>query len=711
MRRRRLNRATIGSAAAGLLITAALAPAQWKPKDTEWPSYNADTMGSRYRPLDQINASNFSDLEVAWRFKTDSIGNRPEFKLEGTPLMVGGVVYATAGSRRAAIALDAETGELLWVHGEHEGERGASAVRQLSGRGLAYWTDGHGDERIFYTTPGYRLICLNAKNGVPIASFGKSGVVDLKEDDDQQVSAWNQKGEWVPDLTHGELGIQSAPTVGGNTIIIGAALREGMTPKSMRNNKGYARGFDVRTGKRLWTFHTIPKQGEPGYDTWLNGSAEYTGNTGVWTQVSIDQDLSLAYLPVESPTGDYYGGHRPGNNLYGESLVCVDLKTGKPKWHFQLVHHPLWDMDISSAPLLMDINVDGKPIKAVAQPSKQGFLYVFDRVTGQPAWPIDEKPVEVGAVPGEWYSKTQPFPTKPPAYARNGVAESDLIDFTPELHRKAMEIVSRYHIGPVFTPGVESKLEGPLGTLTLGTASGGTNWPGASFDPETHTVYAYACNACLEPIGLVKPPKEISDMNYVAGTAGDPVTNMAGPGENAGADSPKPKPRAGAAGGYTELNVDHLPLIKPPYGTISAINLDRGEIVWQAAHGETPDNIRNHPSLKGLDIPRTGQSGYNVGTLITKTLVIAGEGQVTTTTEHPRGALLRAYDKATGKEVGHVYMPAQESGSPMTYMWKGKQYIVLAISGGVYSGEYIAFALPDGPAGTPTSVSGLGARR
>src|SRR5579863_8406241 len=396
---------------AGLVSMAMLAPGQWKPKDTEWPSYNADTMGSRYRPLDQIKASNFSKMEIAWRFKTDSIGNRPEYKLEGTPLMVNGVVYATAGSRRAAIALDAATGELLWVHGEHEGERGANAPRQLSGRGLAYWSDGK-EERIYYVTPGFRLICLNAKTGMLVANFGKGGAIDLKEDDDQVISAFNDKGEWVADPVHGEIGIQSAPIVGGNTIIIGAAFREGMTPKSMRNNKGYTRGFDVRTGKRLWIFHTIPKKGEPGYDSWENGSADYTGNTGVWTQPSIDQELGLAYLPVESPTGDYYGGHRPGNDLYGESLVCVDLKTGQRRWFYQLVHHPLWDMDISSAPILANITVDGRAIKAVAQPTKQGFLYVFDRVSGAPVWPIDEKPVEAGTVPGEWYSKTQPFPSK-----------------------------------------------------------------------------------------------------------------------------------------------------------------------------------------------------------------------------------------------------------------------------------------------------------
>ena len=452
---------------AGLLGTAVVLSAQVRFKDTEWPTHGADLAGSRYRPLDQINASNFNKLEIAWHFKTESIGNRPEFKLEGTPLMINGVLYATAGSRRAAIALDAATGELLWVHGEHEGARGAAAPRQLSGRGLAYWTDGK-EERVLYVTPGYRLICLDAKTGGLVKSFGKDGVVDLKLDDDQTIA-----------LIDGEIGLQSAPIVAKDTIIIGAAFREGMTPKSMHNNKGYVRGFDVRTGKRLWIFHTIPMKGEPGYDTWEKGSAEYTGNTGVWTQVTVDEQLGLVYLPVESPTGDYYGGHRPGNNLYGESLVCVDLKTGQRKWFYQLVHHPLWDMDISSAPMLADINVNGQAIKAVAQPTKQGILYVFDRVTGKPVWPIEERPVEKGDVPGEWYSPTQPFPTKPPAYSRNGVTPDILVDFTPAIHDQAMTIAAKYKLGPVFTPPTASKASGLLATLTLGTAGGGSNWWGA----------------------------------------------------------------------------------------------------------------------------------------------------------------------------------------------------------------------------------------
>ena len=667
---------------AGLLGGAVVLSAQARFKDTEWPTHAADLAGSRYRPLDQINASNFNKLEIAWHFRTESIGNRPEFKLEGTPLMINGVLYATAGSRRAAIALDAATGELLWVHGEHEGARGAAAPRQLSGRGLAYWTDGK-EERILYVTPGYRLICLDAKTGGLVKSFGKDGVVDLKLDDDQTIA-----------LIDGEIGLQSAPVVAKDTIIIGAAFREGMTAKSMHNNKGYVRGFDVRTGKRLWIFHTIPLKGEPGYETWEKGSAEYTGNTGVWTQVTVDEQLGLVYLPVESPTGDYYGGHRPGNNLYGESLVCVDLKTGQRKWFYQLVHHPLWDMDISSAPLLADINVNGRAIKAVAQPTKQGILYVFDRVTGQPVWPIEERPVEKGNVEGEWYAPTQPFPTKPPPYSRNGVTPDILVDFTPALHDQAMTIAAKYKLGPIFTPPTASKASGLLATLTLGTAGGGSNWWGGSYDPETHTVFVSASNASLTPIGLVHAPKDVSDMNYILGTDGQEIRIARGPGENAGADAaPLPRTTAPAPAPANPLNVQGLPLVKPPYGTLSAINLDKGEITWQVAHGETPDAIRNHPLLKGMNLPRTGQTG-GVVTAVTKSLVLAGDPQVTTTADHPRGAMLRAYDKLTGKEVGAVYMPAQQSGGIMTYMVNGKQYIVVAVSGGAYSGEYIAYSLP-----------------
>ena len=652
-------------------LTTSVLPAQPAPARTfttatgEWPSYSGDTRGSRYSPLDQITAANFSTLEVAWRFKTDALGPRPEFKLEGTPLMVGGVIYTTGGTRRAVVALDAATGELLWMHSENEGARGAAAPRPLSGRGLAYWTDGR-SARILYMTPGYRLIALDASTGAKVLSFGDSGVVDLKKDMDSPI---------LPDLETGEIGYQGAPVVARDVIIIGAAFREGGSPKSMRNNKGDIRGFDVRTGKRLWTFHTIPRKGEFGYDTWLNGSAETAGNTGVWTQITVDEELGLVYLPVESPTGDYYGGHRPGDNLYGESLVCVDLRTGVRKWHYQIVRHPIWDFDLASAPILADITVGGRAIKSVAVPTKQGILYVFDRVTGKPVWPFEDRPVEKGDVPGEWYAPTQPFPTRPAAYARNGVTLDDLIDFTPALKEAGRAAASRYKLGPIFTPPVVSKAEGPIATFANGPTNGGSNWPGGSYDPETHMVYLSATNASPSPLGLVAPAPGVSDMNYVRGFAPQPAG-------------------AGRGGGAT---VQGLPLLKPPYGTITAINLDQGEIAWQVPHGETPDAVRNHEALKGLTIPRTGQAG-SVGTLVTKTLVIAGDPEVTTIAPRPRGAMLRAYDKATGKEVGGVLLPAPQSGSPMTYAVNGRQYIVVAVSGGPYSGEYIAFRLPNASA-------------
>jgi len=674
----------------GILCLAAGAWGQSGAKDGEWPTYGADLGNTRYRPLDQINASNFNKLVVAWRFKTDNLGTRPENKLEGTPLMVNGVLYATAGTLRAVVALDAATGEQLWMHCEREGPRGAAAPRQLSGRGLAYWSDGK-EERILYVTPGYRLIALDAKTGAPIASFGQNGAVDLK------VGVISGAGQQI-DLVTGEIGLHSTPIVVKDTVIIGAAFRSGATPKKHANSKGLVHAFDVRTGKSLWIFRTIPAPGEYGNDSWLENSWSANGNTGVWTQMAVDEELGLAYLPVELPTGDYYGGHRPGNGLFGETLVAVDLKTGQRKWHYQLIHHGIWDMDIASPPVLTDITVNGRLIKAVAQPTKQDILYVFDRTSGQPVWPFEERPVEKGNVPGEWYSATQPIPTKPPFYARNGVSTNDLIDFTPALRAEALETVSKFKIGPVFTPPVVSKLEGPLATLTLGTANGGSNWPGGSFDPETHIMYVHACNACLVPLGLVPSPgPEFSDMNYISGFAGQPVSLRPGAGGEAGADAPQaaagaaaPAPAPAPAPGLN-LKVQGLPVIKPPYGTISAINLNTGEILWQI--GDTPDEVRNSPVLKGLDIPRTGQNGI-IGVLTTKTLVIAGDPQATTTPSHPQGALLHAYDKATGKEVGAVFLPAPQSGSPMTYMLNGKQYIVLAVSSGAYSGEYVAFTLP-----------------
>ncbi|MBI1873636.1 MAG: PQQ-binding-like beta-propeller repeat protein [Acidobacteria bacterium] len=675
----------------------------------EWPHYTADLRGSRYSPLDQINASNFNKLEVAWRFKTDSLGPYPEFKLEGTPLMVKGVIYTTGGTRRSVIALDAKTGELIWTHSIREGKRAAVAPRQLSGRGVAYWTDGKGDDRILYVTTGYRLVALSAKTGSIIGTFGQDGLVDLKRG--------VVKGANVPiDQETGEIGVHSTPIVVKDTVIVGSAMREGATVSTHDNTKGLVRAFDVRTGKLLWTFHTIPRPGEFGNDTWENGSWAINGNVGVWTQITVDEELGLVYLPVETPTSDYYGGHRPGNNLFAESLVCVDLKTGQRKWYYQLVHHPLWNFDNSSAALLADVVIDGKPRKVVALPSKQAWLYVFDRVTGEPIWPIEEKPVPQSDVPGEKTSPTQPHPTKPAPYARNYVkVPDDLIDFTPTLRAEALERLKRYKWAPSpFTPGILGDVKGMLGALGGGTA---TNWPGGGYDPETHTVFAPAANTGFSVRTLVAPPAAFSDIRYVAGIAGQQFREVLGPGDCCAADSPRTAERAreartpppatpAPAGGGGEgggLNVQGLPIVKPPYGLVSAINLDRGEVIWQAPHGDTPDAIRNHPALKGLNIAKTGQPGAaGVGLMVTKSLVVIGDPQITTTAEHPRGAMLRAYDKRTGTQVGAVWMPAIQSGSPMTYMLDGKQYIIVAVSGGNYTGEYLAFSLPDTEIRPPT---------
>jgi quinoprotein glucose dehydrogenase len=670
---RRTRTRSLGLIAVLLIAAAATASVRGQAGASkgEWRTYGGDLGHTRYAPLDQITAANFNTLEVAWRFKTDNLGPRPEFNLQSTPLVVGDRLYSTGGTRRAVVSLNAATGELLWVHGEDEGARGAAAPRQLSGRGVAYWTDGK-EERILYVTPGYRLVALNARTGNRIASFGSDGIVDLKADLDRSL-----------DPTTAPVGLHATPIVAGDIVLVGAAFETGANPKSRSNVKGAVRAFDVRSGRRLWMFKTIPEPGEVGNETWLEDSWAFTGNTGVWAQISVDLELGMAYLPVELPTHDYYGGTRPGDNLFSESLVAVDLKTGARKWHYQLVHHGIWDMDIPCAPILADVTVNGRAVKVVAQPTKQAFLYVFDRATGQPIWPIEERPVPQGDVPGERYSPTQPFPTRPLAYNRQGLAIDDLIDFTPDLRAEAVKAIAQYKIGPIFTPPVVSRKEGPIAVLQMASQGAATNWPGGSYDPETHILYVQSQRA-VATLGLVPPPADAAPgVRYHQGTALTGARLSGGSG-SAG---------AAAGGAVTAPTVQGLPLIKPPYGQISAINLDTGDILWHVPHGETPDIVKNHPALKGLTIPRTGRPG-SVGTLVTKTLLVSGEPGFGTTPSGQRGSMLRAYDKTSGTEVGAVYMPAPQSGSPMTYMLNGRQYLVVAISGGSYSGELLAFRLP-----------------
>ena len=685
----------------------ATATGQPSTKNGEWPMYTADLRGSKYSPLDQINASNFNKLEVAWRFKTDNLGPRPENKLEGTPLMVKGTVYTTAGTRRAAIALDAKSGEMKWMYSLDEGERATRwAPRQLSGRGLAYWTDGRGDERIFYVTTGYRLVSLNAKTGQPIQSFGQRGILDLKSGvvigKDTQI-----------DLEKGEIGLHSTPTVVGDMIIVGSSMFEGLGYRYSTNAKGLVRAFDVKTGKQIWRFNTIPMPGEFGNETWENGSWEWSGNVGVWTQISVDPEAGIAYLPVETPTIDEYGGNRPGNNLFAESLVAVDLKTGVRKWHFQMVHHGLWDHDNSSATLLIDANIDGKPRKLAAQPSKQGWLYVFDRITGQPIWPIPEVAVPQSDIPNEKTAATQPIPTKPPPYSRTFISTDDLIDFTPALRAQALENLKKYRWEQIpFVPPTGPG-SGRLGSVNIANTSGGVNWPGSSFDPETATFYTQAGNSSVttgnfspeefEQIRVENQKKRLprweAEPNYglarggAAGGRGG-AGRGAEPAAGRGAPPPGGAPPAGFGGrGALTQGLEGLSIVKPPYGVVSAIDLNTGTLKFQVPHGDTPDAVRNHPLLKGMNIPKTGQGG-SVGIMVTKTLVVVGDPQMTQPPGRARGAMLRAYNKQTGEQVGEVLMPAPQSGSPMTYSVDGRQYIIVAVSGGNYTGEYIAFALP-----------------
>ena len=660
------------------------APAGPKAPNTDWLSYAADFKSNRYSPLNQIDASNFNQLEMAWRVGTQAFGPRWDADFMSTPLVANGCLFCTVGSRRDLVALDPATGEILWLYRYDEGARAGS--RGGPGLGCAYWTDGT-KERVLYVTIGYSLISLDAKTGQPDPAFGKNGILDLRENDDQEM-----------DMVKGVIGIHAPPLVVKDTVVVGNAPTAAV--------KGYIRGFDVKTGKRKWIFHTIPLKGEYGYDTWITpGQAEAAGNGGSWAPMSADPDLNLVYIGVELPVGDELGTKRRGPALFGETLVALDIDTGLRKWHYQLVHHGLWDMDISAASIVCDIPVNGKIVKAIAQPTKQAFLYVFNRETGEPIWPIEEKPVPQGDVPGEWYSPTQPFPSKPPAFDRQGVTTADLIDWTPELHARALAIVAKYKIGPLFTPACVTHPEGPFATIIAPGTQGGANWAGGSYDPENHTVYI-SSKSMFEALGAVPTAADPSQYQTtylgVRPSVGD--QNGGGFGGAAGINRAAAAGRGGGGrGGANDgldapivqglLSIEGLPLHKPPYCRITALDLSTGTMKWQVPHGETPDFIKNHPRLKGVNIPRTGQASI-LGVLTTKSLVICGDGGVFTDEKGRKAARLRAYDKNTGEEKGAVFLPMAQTGAAMTYMYGGKQYIVTAI-GSVDGAELVAYRLPD----------------
>ena len=633
----------------------------------EWRYYGGDLAGTKYSPLDQIDRDNVDQLDIAWRWRTDNYGPRLDFYFQATPLMIGGVLYTTAGWSRNVVAIDAATGETLWMYRLDEGERGSRApIRAAAGRGVAYWSDGRGDDRIIHVTRGYRLVALDAATGLPVSGFGDDGMVDLYEN--------LNTGLDRPPIEPGQIGVNSPATIVGDVIVVGAALRA--TAPAPEFPAGFVRGFDARTGEQLWIFHTIPQPGEFGNDTWENDSWRYSGNTGVWAPMSADEELGYVYLPVETPTNDLYGGHRPGDNLFAESLVCLDAKTGERVWHFQFVHHGVWDYDTPTAPTLLDITVGGRRIKAVAQVTKQAFTYVFDRVTGEPVWPIEERPVPQSNVPGEQTAPTQPFPTRPAPFDRQGVSGDDLLDFTAELNAEARRIASEYRMGPLYTPPILAGDGGLRALLMLPHMTGGANWQGGAVDPETGILYvASVTNPTVA--GLANDPGR-STMDYVQGRG----NRRRG---RAALEQPQ---------GCGEIGPLGLPLIKPPWGRITAIDLNTGDHLWMVPNGDTPDCVKDHPALSGVELPRTGKPERS-GILVTKTLMFAGEGAgVFATPTWAGGPMFYAYDKQTGDIVWEFELPKNQSGIPMTYMVDGRQYIAMAVSARGEPAELVALALP-----------------
>ena len=618
--------------------------AQQGAQGGEWPIYGGDAGHTRYSALDQIDASNFADLEIAWRWSARNFGPNPLIRSSTTPLMIDGVLYATAGMRRGVVAIDAGTGEMLWMWRMDEGERLASAPRANPGRGVSYWSDGAGDDRVLVVTPGYHLVALDAKTGVPVDGFGAGGTVDLNDG--------HRTREGIPLV--GTIGASSPPTVVGNVIVVGSAHHIGLRPPSMVNTPGDVRGFDARTGRLLWTFKTIPEAGEEGNETWLDDSATYTGNAAVWAPISFDAETGYVYLPTEAATGDYYGGHRHGNNLFSTTLVCLDSRTGEKIWHFQIIHHDIWDWDNPTFPILADLEIDGEPRKIVAQVTKQGFTYVFDRLTGEPIWPIEERSVPQTDVPGEWTSPTQPFPTKPPPFERQGFTEDDLLDFTPELRARAVEVVSAYRMGPIFTPpSLAEAPDGSRGTLSLPSTTGGANWEGGALDPETGYLYV-GSQTNVSVLAMIEGGDR-SDMNYIFGFA-------------------RPQVARG------------IPIVKPPWGRITALNLTDGTLAWMVPNGDTPEGVAERLGVDPEDVPRTGKVS-RAGVLVTKTLLMAGEGS-------SGAAVFRALDKMTGETLAQIDLPNAQVGLPMTYMHEGRQYIVISVGGGGEAAELVALALP-----------------
>ena len=644
-----------------LVLSCAASPAfaQHGAVDGQWRAYAADLGATKYSPLDQIDADNVDRLRVAWTRPTvdrSILDVVPDLGYgnanRATPLMVDGVVYAP-NAVGLVEAWDPATGETIWV--QQPFEEGPAGYRGAGHRGIAFWTDG--TERRIIAHRGEWLYALDPATGEPFADFGENGRVDLKTG-----LAEGARYRWG-----------GAPTVVSDVIVMGQSMSDTFYTKE--DVRGDVRAFDVRTGALRWIFHTIPQEGEFGTDTWGDRSWEYSGHAPVWSLFAADEELGTVYMPTSSATNDMYGGHRPGDNLFTQSIVCVDAATGERLWHYQLVRHGLWDYDIPAAPILADLTVDGRDVKAVIQITKQAFAFAFDRVTGEPIWPIEERPVPRSGTPGEMVSPTQPFPTKPPAFDRQGATVENLIDFTPELRAEALEIVERYTIGPMFTPP-SVRGDGPddnQGTIQLPGSQGGADVQGAAFDPETGYLYVPSITSPFVA-DIVEGNPDRTNLAYVKG-------------------------RRQWIGGPRGL-----PLFKPPYGRITAIDMRTGEIAWMTPNGRGPTD---HPAIAHLNLGRLGSPG-RPGPLLTKTLLFLGEGSDVGIQEGGRvmdGMPLnivtnygepwfRAYDKATGDVVWEMELEAGTTGVPMTYLHEGKQYVVVPIGGREVAGRWVALALP-----------------
>ena len=633
------------------LCSVALAAPQGT-ENGEWRYWGGDERSTRYSPASEINADNFSDLEIAWRWKSDNYGPSPDYIYRATPLYIKGRLYTVAGQRRTVVSIAPATGETLWMWRMPENPRWQASTRKNYGKGVAY-ASVDGRDVLYLITPGYYLVALDPETGTPVPGFGINGVVDLHLGlGDYPVEA--DTGV----LASGDITSSSPPIIVNGVVVVGNSHDRGYYPNKKENIPGHVRGYDAKTGRLLWKFNVVPQEGEYGNDTWATDAWRYTGNVSAWAPLSADSELGLVYIPTDTPTNDYFGGDRPGGNLFGTSLIAIDAKTGKRAWHFQMVHHDVWNLDNPNAPKLMDVTVDGKEIPAVIESTKQGWVYAFDRRTGEPIWPIEERPVPASDVPGEELSETQPFVTVLPPFELQGTTEDDLIDFTPELRQQAKELASQYRMGPIFTaPSLAKDPDGTKGAFVMPGANGGANIPGGSATDPENGLFFVASERGHSVISLVPGEERGSNAGYVS----------LGPGGIRGPQG--------------------LELFKPPYGSIAAYDLNKGEMIWKIPNGDTPDSLKNHPAVQGVELPRTGKRSHAT-ILVTKSMLLYGEGR--------RGApYLHAVDKMTGEELGVISLPATTNTAPMTYVHEGKQYIIAAVAGPGSIGELVALSLPE----------------